>query len=142
MQRPVADGLFEVMDGGAKLIGSHCVSCGTLYFPQSLSCRNPQCRDKKIERALLPDRGTLYSYTVQRYQPPALFRVDNWAPYALGLVDLGEGLQVMGMLTDIALDAIEIGMAVRLVVEPLFVDAGRVEVCTYKFAPDGALKSE
>lgn len=142
MQTPVADGLFEVIEGRPKLIGSHCVSCGALYFPQALTCRNPHCRAKQIERALLPDRGTLYSYTVQRYRPPPLFRVDDWAPYALGLVDLGDGLHVMGILTEIELGAIEIGMAVKLVVEPLFKDAERGEVFTYKFAPDGAREAE
>ena len=134
----VADGLFELSDDGPRLIGSRCVSCGTLYFPRAPSCRNPRCPDKIVERTLLPARGTLFSYTVQRYRPPPLFRVDDWSPYALGLVDLGEGLRVMGMLTGIAPDAIEIGMPVRLVVEPLYADAEGRAVITYKFAPGDA----
>ena len=36
---------------------------------------------------------------MQAYRPPALFAMDNWAPYALGLVELPEGLRVMAMLT-------------------------------------------
>ena len=64
--------------------------------------------------------------------------MDDWAPYAIGLVDLGEGVEVMGMLTGIALDAIEIGTPVRLVVEPLYQDAARGHVFTYKFTPDNA----
>ena len=135
---PVADGLFEIVGGHPKLIGSRCLSCETVYFPQALSCRNPQCRDKSVEQTFLPDRGTLYSFTIQRYQPPPLFRMDNWSPYALGLVDLGNGLQVMGMLTGVALDAISIGMPMKLVVEPLYADADNREISTYKFAPDCA----
>ena len=134
---PVIDGLFEVVAGEARLAGSHCVSCGALYFPRAISCRNPACRDKQVELSFLPNTGTLYSYTIQHYQPPPLFRIDDWAPYALGVVDLGEGLHVMGMLTGVALDAITIGMPLRMVVEPLYRDAERGDVLTYKFAPLG-----
>lgn len=130
----VADGLFAIDEGGPRLIGSKCISCDTLYFPQALSCRNPACRNKRLERAWLPKEGTLRSYTIQRYRPPALFRMDDWAPYAIGLVDLGDGVEVMGMLSGIAFDAIAIGMPVVLVAELLFTDVERGPVLTYKFA--------
>ena len=132
---PVVAGLFEMVAGEALLAGTRCASCGALYFPQAISCRNPACCEKQVEPSLLPNTGTLYSYTIQHYQPPPLFRMDDWSPYALGVVDLGEGLQVMGMLTGVALDEIAIGMALRVVVEPLYRDAERGEVSTYKFAP-------
>ena len=130
----VADGLFAIDTAGPRLIGSKCLSCGTLYFPQALSCRNPACRNKQVERALLPNAGTLRSYTIQRYRPPPLFRMDNWAPYAIGLVDLGEGVEVMGMLSGIPFDAIRIGMPLMLVAECLFTDPELGPVLTYKFA--------
>lgn len=133
---PVAENLFEAGPDGPQLVGSRCTGCATLYFPQAPGCRNPACRHKKLEKALLPDRGTLLSYTVQRYQPPPLFRMDEWAPYAIGLVDLGEGVEVMGMLTGFPLEAIAIGTPVRLVVEPLYTDGERGPVLTYKFAAD------
>lgn len=140
-RKAVADGLFDMDDAGVQLIGTHCVSCDTLYFPQMLSCRNPACREKQLERRLLPSQGTLYSYTVQRYQPPSLFRMDNWAPYALGLVDLGEGLLVMGMLLDIAFDDIAIGMSLKLALAPLSVDDHGQEIVTYAFvAAEAALQ--
>jgi uncharacterized OB-fold protein len=133
---PVVAGLFEPGEGGVRLIGSRCAGCDTLYFPVAVSCRNPACHDKRLAPAHLPDRGTLLSYTVQHYQPPPLFRIDDWAPYAIGLVALGEGVEVMGMLTGFALDRIAIGMPVRLTTETLFTDAERGPVATYKFAPD------
>lgn len=133
----VVEGLFI---GGEepRLIGSRCRSCQALYFPEATSCRNPDCREKRVEQALLPDRGTLYSYTIQHYQPPPLFRVDDWAPYAIGLVDLGEGLRVMAILTGIPLDALGIGMALRLRVEPLYADPSIGAVTTYMFGPADA----
>ena len=131
----VADGLFEIGADGPRLIGSRCAGCGTLYFPQAPGCRNPQCQNKSLERAALPASGILHSYTIQRYRPPPLFRMDDWAAYAIGLVDLGEGVQVMGMLANVSLDAIAIGMPLSLIVEPLYTDADRGTVLTYKFAP-------
>lgn len=135
---PVADDLFELTPDGARLVGSRCSACGYSYFPMAPSCRNPACVEKTVARATLPARGALYSYTVQRYRPPALFRMDGWEPYAIGLVDLGGGLRVMGMLTGVALDDIRIGMAVRLVPEALFTDPLRGAIATYKFAPEAA----
>jgi uncharacterized OB-fold protein len=100
-----------------------------------LSCRNPKCEAKEIEDALLGRRGTLYSYTVQGYRPPPLFGMEPWAPYAIGLVEIPEGLRVMGILTGCDLDEIRIGMPVKLVVKPLYTDASGRAVLTYKFAP-------
>lgn len=137
-QKFVVDGIVEPTPDGPRLLGSRCNGCGTLYFPQKPSCPNPACTTKAPAPAYLPDCGTLYSYTIQRYQPPPLFRMDYWAPYILGLVDLGEGLRVMGMLTGIAESDVRIGMPLRLVTEPLFRDDFGNQVHTYKFAPSGA----
>lgn len=132
---PVAEGLFRWSDEDVALVGTRCTSCGAHYFPKSLSCRNPDCDQKVIEEALFGRRGRLRSFTVQAYRPPPLFRMDPWAPYAIGLVELPEGLRVMGMLTCCALDEIRIDMPVELTVEPLYTDESGREVLTFKYAP-------
>lgn len=134
-QLPVAQDLFRSGTSGPALVGTRCTGCGTHYFPKSLSCRNPACGVKAVEEVLLGRRGTLYSYTVQAYRPPALFRTDSWAPYAIGLVELPEGLRVMGMLTGCDLGAITIDMPLELVVEALYQDEDGRDVVTYKYAP-------
>lgn len=135
---PVAAGLFEGTGNSARLIGTRCTSCGSHYFPKTLSCRNPQCQEKATQDVLLSREGTLYSYTVQHYQPPALFRMADWAPYAIGSVELPEGLRVMGMLTSCEPASLKIGMAVVLTVETLYRDEQGREVQTYKFQPRAA----
>ena len=135
---PVAEGLFPAAEDGPNLICTRCASCGSHYFPKSLSCRNPQCRDKQVADVLLSRQGTLYSYTVQAYQPPGLFRMDDWSPYAIGMVELPEGLRVIGMLTGIANADIRIGMAMEMVLEPLYRDEQGQAVLTYKFKPVAA----
>lgn len=132
---PVAQGLFQQDGSTTRLIGTRCTSCGAHYFPTSLSCRNPACRDKKIEPALLGPHGTLYSYTLQAYRPPALFRMEPWAPYLIGLVELPEGIRVMGMLTGCTPEDVRIGMAVELCAQALYRDDDGREVLTYKFRP-------
>lgn len=132
---PVAIDLFRSTPQGAVLVGTKCTGCGTHYFPKSLSCRNPACGAKAVEEVELGSRGRLYSYTVQAYRPPALFRMDDWGPYAIGLVELPEGLRVLAMLTGCELDQIRIDMPLQLVIEPLYRDDEGRDVATYKFAP-------
>ena len=135
--RHVADDLFEVAGDEVALVGSRCETCGSHYFPQALGCRNPDCDGTTVTRVLLGRRGRLHSYTVQHYQPPPLFRMDPWAPYAIGLVEVEEGLQVIAMLTGLELDGLEIGTPLRLVTERLHEDDDGTAVLTYKYAPDG-----
>jgi len=131
----VVDGLMQEGPEGAALCAARCDGCGSVYFPRPAGCRNPACNETSLSEALLEGRGILYSYTIQRYEPPPLFRMDAWAPYALGLVDLPENIRVMGMLTGFDLDEIRLGEPVRLVSECLFTDPERGRVMTYKFAP-------
>lgn len=140
-QLPVAKDLFRWSDDGAALVGSQCTGCGSYYFPKSVSCRNPDCVDKTVGESLLGRRGRLYSYTVQSYRPPALFRMEPFEPYAIGLVELPEGLRVLGMLTGCELAEIRIGMSVELTVEKLYTDESGNEVVTYKYAPSPEGKS-
>lgn len=135
---PVTSELFELGAAGVSLIGSQCDGCGAYYFPQALSCRNPRCDDKRVKRVHLAQRGTLVSYTIQRYRPPPLFRKDEWAPYAIGLIDLGEGLEVMGILDVPAFDQISIRMPLRVTTVRLFTDEVRGPVQTYAFSREEA----
>lgn len=132
---PVAEGLFQWTGATAQLIGARCSGCGTHYFPNVLSCRNPHCPAKEVEQVQLSRRGRLYSYTLQAYRPPPLFRMEPWSPYVIGVVKLPEGLRIMGMLTDTPLADVHIDMEVELTVEPLYRDQKGRDVLTYKFRP-------
>ena len=134
---PVAQGLFRGEGRDARLIGSRCAGCGAHYFPQSAGCRNPACTDGRMTEALLSPRGVLYSYTVQSYRPPPLFRLEPFAPYAIGLVELPEGLRVLGMLAGCPLESIRIGMEVELSTGTLYRNDAGQDVLTYQFVPAG-----
>jgi uncharacterized OB-fold protein len=134
-RKPVVAGLMKDLPGGPRLIGVRCDSCDNVYFPRVSTCRNPHCNGDRLEETALPNQGVLYSYTIQYYRPPPLFHVDEWKPYAIGLVELAGGIRVMGMLSGMEHDQICIGQAVRLVSGTLFVNDEDEEVFTYMFAP-------
>ena len=132
----VAEGLFIVENGQTRLIGTHCLSCNATYFPQTISCRNPRCSDKRIELCQLSTTGTLYSWTLQHYRPPAPFQMDEWKPYLIGLVDLPEGLRVLGML-NLGETEVSIGLPLRLDHMPLYQDDEGMMRSTYCFVAAG-----
>jgi enoyl-CoA hydratase len=130
-QVPVEAGLFTWPSGEPRLIGSRCKSCGTHSFPKSYSCPNPDCDAKDVEEVLLSRRGKLASYTIQRYSPPG-FKMEPFRPFAIGLVELPEGINVLGMLTTI--ENLKTGMDLEMMVEGLYTE-GENEVMTWKFRP-------
>ncbi len=133
-QTPVVEDALAIEDGVPVLKGTRCRDCGAVYFPRAVSCRNPACDSKAVEPARIGGRGRLYSFTIQRYRPPPLFELESWAPYALGLVDVEDGLRLMGVI-DAPLDAICIGMPLTLSTTPLGEADGR-PVVTHAFVPD------
>lgn len=133
---PVAEGLFVETAGGPRLLGSRCAGCGTPYFPKSAVCHNPECRDGRIEDASFGPRGTLWSCAIQDYPPPAPARYDQpYTPYAMGVVDLADGLRVLGRMAVDDPRRLEVGMNVELVLDVLCHDEQGSEVITWKFRP-------
>ena len=133
---PVAEGLFTETAEGPRLLGSKCASCGTPYFPRSAVCHNPDCRESKIEEASFGPRGTLWSCAIQNYPPPAPARYEEpYTPYALGMVDMPEGLRVLGRISTDDPEGVQVGAEVELVLERLYLDENENEVITWKFRP-------
>jgi uncharacterized OB-fold protein len=132
----VADGLFAETPEGPRLLGSRCASCGTPYFPKSALCRAPSCDSGAMEDAAFGPKATLWSYTVQHYPPPPPAKYDEpYEPYAMALVDLDEGLRLLARVAVDDLSQVKAGMAVELVLEPLYTDAQGNDVITWKFKP-------
>jgi len=61
--------------------------------------------------------------------------MEPFEPYGIGLIELPEGIRVMGMLTGCELDDIKIGMDVELVIEKLYQNEQGDDVVTFKFKP-------
>src|SRR4051812_33050223 len=114
---PVADGLFTWPSPAPQLIGSRCRQCTTTTFPAQSSC--PKCTSQDVESRLLPTKGTLWTWTIQGFEPkPPYAGKEPFVPYGVGYVDLGGEVLVEARLTENDPDHLQIGDAVELVIEP------------------------
>ena len=125
---PAVEGWFTVGDQPA-LLGTRCTTCGTYFFPRETTfCRNPDCSGRDLEEVELSRRGRIWSYTDNRYQPPAPYvSPDPFVPYAIAAVELAEErMVVLGQLpagTDVS--ALEVGQEVELEIGTLYSDDER-----------------
>lgn len=133
---PAVEGLFTDEGGDARLLGSRCATCATPYFPRSGRCHNPGCDESATEDASFGPAGTLWSFSVQNYPPPPPARTDDpYVPYALGVVDLDDGLRVVGRMDVADPDDLSVGGRVELVLAPMCHDEDGTEVITWMFRP-------
>ena len=122
-----AEGWFTPDAAEPTLLGQRCPTCGTYAFPKAeWGCPNPACAGTELDEVPLSRRGTVWSYTDARYQPPAPYVVpgDEHVPFAIAAVHLAaEGLVVMGQVVPgVGVDDLHVGDEVELVVDVLFSD--------------------
>ncbi len=124
---PVIEGMFrEEADGTGRLLGGRCPTCGASFFPKQWSfCRNPACGGAELADVDLSTRGTLWSFTDNRYAPPPPYAApkgDDFEPYGVAAVELAEEqMVVLGQLargTDIG--SLALGREMELVVEDFY----------------------
>jgi len=131
--RPVDPRLFASLDP-LQLSGSRCADCGTVVFPAISGC--PCCSSASVAVVALPSTGTLWSWTVQHFEPklPYVRPAGGFEPFALGYVDLGVVLVESRLVG--ASNGFRIGQQVRLVSLPIPPAPGEAEpVLTFAFAP-------
>jgi uncharacterized OB-fold protein len=107
-------------------VAGRCAGCGEWTFP--LRDRCPSCGGG-VRRALLPRRGTLWTWTTQGFEPkspPYLAGDRGFEPFAVGYLEFPGLLRVEGRLTTVEP---AIGMEMEVVA---IVHGGRL---TYAFAP-------
>ena len=135
---PVAEGLFAETAEGPRLLGSRCASCGTPYFPRAAVCHNPDCGASQMAEAAFGPDGTLWSCAIQDYPPPAPARFDKpYQPYAMAVVDLDDGLRVLGRLKVDEPRKVTPDTKVTLIIDMLCHDQDGNEIVTWKFVPTG-----
>jgi uncharacterized OB-fold protein len=124
---PFWEGVFKEDAKGGRLLANRCKTCGKIYFPKAHFCF--ECFNKDMEEIGLSGRGKLYSYTIGRmasthFQPP----------YAVGLIDLPEGVRVFAPLKMTQDETYRIGMEMEVVIEELWQENDK-SVIGYKFKP-------
>lgn len=127
---PIDSEIIVEIGGKIALAASREIASGRIVFPPKIAA------DARYEHVVLPSEGRLWSWTVQRFRPksPPYAGSDTFEPYAVGYVELDGALILETRLTDVAFDALHLGMPMRLV--PLsFELAGGETRTTFAFAP-------
>lgn len=127
---PVKEGLWTSPPSATQqqLLANRCPSCGEIFFPKKSICIN--CQQRNLDDIRLSRRGKIYSYTVVMQQPGIWYK--GPVPYAIGYVELPEGVRIETLLKG---ENLKIGMEVELVIEKLYEDDEGSVIMAYKFQP-------
>ncbi|MFB6671993.1 bifunctional MaoC family dehydratase N-terminal/OB-fold nucleic acid binding domain-containing protein [Streptomyces sp. NPDC056390] len=91
-----------------RLLIQRCEACGTLRFPWLPGCGTCASQDWGTVEA--SGEGTVFSYVVMHH--PSFPAFDP--PYAVGLIELAEGVRIISNVVGVPYDKVRIGMPVRL----------------------------
>ncbi|MEU9604010.1 OB-fold domain-containing protein [Streptomyces sp. NPDC048057] len=109
--RPVVNrdnaGFWEGVSAHQLLI-QRCTACARLRFPWLPGCN--ACGSDAWDTVPAAGTGTVFSYVVMHHPPFPAFD----PPYAVGLVELTEGVRIVAGLTGVPYDRVRIGMPVEL----------------------------
>jgi uncharacterized OB-fold protein len=93
-----------------RLEAGKCKKCGQVYFPPRIVC--PECKSRQFETIKLNPEGKLLTYTIIRV---ASDKFSIQAPYAVGIVELNDGVKLTTQIADVDYEKIKIGMKLKLV---------------------------
>jgi len=132
-KKPLAEGLFEEVDGAVRLIGARRKADGRMVFPAPTG---PEAAN--YERVRLSPEGVLWAFTVQRFRPkspPYAGAEDDasFRPYAVGYVELPGEVIVESRIETDDFASLRVGAPMRLKLVPFQRTDG--EVLSYAFEP-------
>jgi hypothetical protein len=104
---PVIENFYRFC-GQKRLMAVRCTSCKAIVWPPRGIC--PKCFHDRFEWEQLQGKGQLLTYTVIHF-PPTQFQAI--APYAVGIVKMLEGPQLPGMIRNVKLEDLKIGMPLQ-----------------------------
>ena len=133
--RAIDDALFDWPAPDPALKGSRCRRCGAHAFPAMGGCRG--CGGTEVETVELPRRGTLWTWTVQRYMPKPPYRSlhteATFEPFGVGYVELPGTLRIETRLLEHDPARLRIGAPVELAFYTQYVETDGTEVVNYAF---------
>jgi hydroxymethylglutaryl-CoA synthase len=110
-QRTAHSVAYRKRDALSGFTGGRCEACGTVQFPRSRVCVNPECRalDRQAPHGLADSRGRVKTFT------------EDWQaysarpPYVYGNVEFAEGGNLLMEFTDIEPGELKVNDALRFV---------------------------
>jgi len=102
-----------------RLVIQRCTSCGQFqFYPRSL-CASCTGETEWVDAS---GRGTLHTYTIIRQNRSEAFAA--LSPYAVGIVELDEGVRMMSNIVDCDVEALHVDMALEVVILKAADDVG------------------
>jgi uncharacterized protein len=92
-----------------RMEAAKCTKCGKIFYPPRLICS--QCKNRQFEKVVLPDTGKIETFTVIRV---ATTQFQDQSPYAVGIIELENGVRITSQIVDCEFNDLEIGKPVRL----------------------------
>lgn len=114
------DHLVRETTDGTFLIGKKCKSCGKIQFPNAGLCTDCLCEEH--DEVLIGSEGTLFSYTVTNGKVAKLT-----PPFAVGYIEILEGLRIFAPLKLEKDKDFEIGMKMALEIGDLWEEDGVIK---------------
>lgn len=93
-----------------RLLGNRCTKCNTEYYPPVYICR--KCGSESLVDVEMPCTGQLLTYTILR-EPMSGF--EGQQPIVIGIVQLENGVRVLGQVVDTPIDALKTGCRVKMI---------------------------
>jgi uncharacterized OB-fold protein len=115
---PPIDALTEPYWEAARrqeLVMQRCENCDQWQFPPRANCAG--CGSSALAWRPVDGGGTVYSYTIARRPPHPVFA--GQCPLAIAIIELEEGLRMMSNVVGCDAADVHVGMAVRVVFEPI-----------------------
>lgn len=115
-----------------RLIGVSCSRCGCDFFPPVYRCR--KCGSEELKDKEMPKEGKIVTFT-RLYETLPGF--ETQAPLNLAIVELKNGVKVLGQVVDTPEELLKIGAHVRAVFRRVRVDGESGQILYgYKFVVD------
>lgn len=97
------------------LLIQHCARCENFRYPPSPICHS--CLSPNYRWVEASGKGTLYSFVIAHRALDPYWKGE--LPYLVAVIELAEGPRLLSNLVDARFDEVQIGMAVRVIFEPL-----------------------
>jgi uncharacterized OB-fold protein len=102
-----------------KLVVQRCTSCGQYQFYPRALCTSCAGETEWVDAS---GRGTLHTYTVIRQNRSPAFAA--LSPYAVGIVELEEGVRMMSNIVECDVEELTVGMALEVLLLKAADDVG------------------
>lgn len=119
-----------------KIMATRCKKCNKEYYPPQSDCS--QCLSQEMDWFECPTEGNLVSFTQVMVLPehfavpelPIPFAKATLTPSPVGLLEVKEGMRIMGWLTKRSPNDLKVGE--RMKARPWLLDDGRITIILEK----------